>query len=431
PPVHRPTPAGGPRPTNPAPEQLPVHGPTPLCRPPCADPGAQDDPQYSPHSTHKTPAAARDPRCSSGPRDRPPCAAPGARTDPWCRPLSHAPTSRFTDRPPVRPPVHGAAPGADPDTPVHGATPDPRTDPSRADPGPTDRPRPPARPRCRRPPPVPLKSRRGGGAVSGRGFPPRSPPRFTPTWAPPAAPNQRRVRGRLRAAAANGRGGGAERGHAPRWEPIKGSAVLDRASERSRWSCGRSGAGAVIAIAPRYLRDSRCQDYCSWNLPSFLWDYNCTMTLEELVPCDSSKMQAVSEAVERVLVAAQRQDRLTVGVYESAKLMNVDPDSVVLCVLATDEEDEGDIALQIHFTLIQAFCCDNDIHILRVSGMQRLAAILGEPEPGSEPRDLHCLLVTNPHTDAWKSQGLAEVASYCAESRDRNQWVPYVCLQER
>ncbi|KAM8987057.1 growth arrest and DNA damage-inducible protein GADD45 beta [Ara ararauna] len=155
------------------------------------------------------------------------------------------------------------------------------------------------------------------------------------------------------------------------------------------------------------------------------------MTLEELLPCDSSRMQAVSEAVERVLVAAQHQDRLTVGVYESAKLMNVDPDSVVLCVLATDEEDEGDIALQIHFTLIQAFCCDNDIHILRVLGMQRLAAILGEPEPGAEPRDLHCLLVTNPHTDAWKSQGLAEVARYCAESRDRNQWVPFVCLQER
>lgn len=44
-----------------------------------------------------------------------------------------------------------------------------------------------------------------------------------------------------------------------------------------------------------------------------------------------------------------------------------DPDCVVLCVLATDEEDQDDIALQIHFTLIQAFCCDNDINILRVS----------------------------------------------------------------
>lgn len=36
-----------------------------------------------------------------------------------------------------------------------------------------------------------------------------------------------------------------------------------------------------------------------------------------------SRMQTVSAAVEELLVAAQRQDRLTVGVYESAKLMNV------------------------------------------------------------------------------------------------------------
>ncbi|XP_032649716.1 growth arrest and DNA damage-inducible protein GADD45 beta [Chelonoidis abingdonii] len=158
------------------------------------------------------------------------------------------------------------------------------------------------------------------------------------------------------------------------------------------------------------------------------------MTLEELVACDNTakKMQTVSEAVEQLLVAAQRQDCLTVGVYESAKLMNVDPDSVVLCLLAIDEEDEGDIALQIHFTLIQAFCCDNDINILRVSGMQRLAEILGESsENNSEPQDLHCILVTNPHTDSWKSQGLAEVASYCEESRCNNQWVPYVPLLER
>lgn len=73
-----------------------------------------------------------------------------------------------------------------------------------------------------------------------------------------------------------------------------------------------------------------------------------------------------------------------------------DPDCVVLCVLATDEEDQDDIALQIHFTLLQAFCCDNDINILRVSGLRRLAKVLGEPAPvdNSEPRDFHCILVT-------------------------------------
>lgn len=111
-----------------------------------------------------------------------------------------------------------------------------------------------------------------------------------------------------------------------------------------------------------------------------------------------------------------------------------DPDSVVLCLLAIDEEEEDDIALQIHFTLIQSFCCDNDINIVRVSGMQRLAQLLGEPaetQGTTEPRDLHCLLVTNPHTDAWKSHGLVEVASYCEESRGNNQWVPYISLQER
>ncbi|CAG5862614.1 unnamed protein product [Menidia menidia] len=123
------------------------------------------------------------------------------------------------------------------------------------------------------------------------------------------------------------------------------------------------------------------------------------MTLEEVVGSNSTdkKMETVTQALEELLVAAQRQDGLTVGVYESAKLMNVDPDSVVLCVLATDEEDEDDIALQIHFTLLQAFCCDNDINILRVSGMRRLAQLLGEDTEdsnGNEPRDLHCILVT-------------------------------------
>lgn len=70
-----------------------------------------------------------------------------------------------------------------------------------------------------------------------------------------------------------------------------------------------------------------------------------------------------------------------------------DPDSVAFCVLATDEEYEGDIALQIHFTLIQAFCFDNDINVVRVNDIQRLADLVGAEESG-EPKDAHCILVT-------------------------------------
>ncbi|XP_008404572.1 growth arrest and DNA-damage-inducible, beta a [Poecilia reticulata] len=159
------------------------------------------------------------------------------------------------------------------------------------------------------------------------------------------------------------------------------------------------------------------------------------MTLEEVDGTNSTeqKMETVSQAVEELLVAAQRQDCLTVGVYESAKLMNVDPDSVVLCLLATDEEDEDDIALQIHFTLLQAFCCDNDINIVRVSGVRRLSQLLGEDTEdsnGNEPRDLHCILVTNPPVQPLQCQALQHISSFCEQSRCSNQWVPYLELRD-
>lgn len=70
-----------------------------------------------------------------------------------------------------------------------------------------------------------------------------------------------------------------------------------------------------------------------------------------------------------------------------------DPDSVAFCVLATDDEYECDIALQIHFTLIQAFCFDNDINVVRVNDIARLADLVGADESG-EPKDAHCILVT-------------------------------------
>ncbi|XP_039547639.1 growth arrest and DNA damage-inducible protein GADD45 alpha-like isoform X1 [Pimephales promelas] len=119
------------------------------------------------------------------------------------------------------------------------------------------------------------------------------------------------------------------------------------------------------------------------------------MTFEE--PCGDNateRMDTVEKALEEVLTAALPQGCITVGVYEAAKSLNVDPDNVVLCLLATDEEDVKDVALQIHFTLIQAFCCENDINILRVNNMRRLAEILEGVKPGGESMDLHCVLVT-------------------------------------
>ncbi|XP_056270052.1 growth arrest and DNA-damage-inducible, alpha, b [Pseudoliparis swirei] len=156
----------------------------------------------------------------------------------------------------------------------------------------------------------------------------------------------------------------------------------------------------------------------------------CNMTFEETSGDNSSeRMDSVAKALEEVLSSALPQGCTTVGVYEAAKSLNADPDNVVLCLLATD--DEEDVALQIHFTLIQAFCCENDINILRVCNMQRLAEILGGGKAGGEPTDLHCVLVTNPQSSLWKDPALSKVTRFCRESRCLDQWVPLINLPDR
>ncbi|XP_053556564.1 growth arrest and DNA damage-inducible protein GADD45 gamma [Bombina bombina] len=159
------------------------------------------------------------------------------------------------------------------------------------------------------------------------------------------------------------------------------------------------------------------------------------MTLEEVhgqetVVESTDRMHCAGKALHELLVSAQRQECLTVGVYESAKVMNVDPDNVTFCILAADEYDEGDIALQIHFTLIQAFCCENDINIVRLNDTEKLAQILGSTEESGETKDLHCILITNPNQDAWKDPALEKLGLFCEESRNVNDWVPVITLPE-
>uniref|UniRef100_A0A1A7Z0E8 Growth arrest and DNA damage-inducible protein GADD45 alpha n=1 Tax=Iconisemion striatum TaxID=60296 RepID=A0A1A7Z0E8_9TELE len=156
----------------------------------------------------------------------------------------------------------------------------------------------------------------------------------------------------------------------------------------------------------------------------------CNMTLEETGGEDSTeRMESVGQDVENVLSSALTQGCIIVGVYETAKSLNADPDNVVLCLLAADD-DEEDVALQIHFTLIQAFCCENDINILRVSNMRRMEEILGGG-PGGEPVDVHCVLVTNPQSALCKDPALSKVNRFCRDSRCLDQWVPVINLPDR
>uniref|UniRef100_A0AAQ4RLY7 Ribosomal protein eL8/eL30/eS12/Gadd45 domain-containing protein n=1 Tax=Gasterosteus aculeatus aculeatus TaxID=481459 RepID=A0AAQ4RLY7_GASAC len=139
-------------------------------------------------------------------------------------------------------------------------------------------------------------------------------------------------------------------------------------------------------------------------------------------------MQSPGKSLKEALLGAQSDGRLTAGVYESAKIMTDDPDSVSFCVLAMDEDFQCDIALQIHFTLIQSFCFDNDISIVRVSDTQRVAEIVGDK---AQLEDAHCVLITNPAEGSWEDPALEKLHLFCEESRNVNDWVPEIVLPER
>uniref|UniRef100_A0A3B5B1R9 Growth arrest and DNA damage-inducible protein GADD45 beta-like n=1 Tax=Stegastes partitus TaxID=144197 RepID=A0A3B5B1R9_9TELE len=156
-------------------------------------------------------------------------------------------------------------------------------------------------------------------------------------------------------------------------------------------------------------------------MPEPLWAKLQSHIVALLVGC---WMQSVGLALEELLVTAQKQDCLTVGIYESAKLLNADPDSVVLCVLAADDED--DVALKIHFTLLQSFCCDSGITILRVCGVRRLQQLLGAVDVNRNQEECGDL-----HSHCLYHCRLQEVGIYCQESRRLDQWVPELVLQER
>ncbi|KAI1904935.1 hypothetical protein AGOR_G00010800 [Albula goreensis] len=160
-----------------------------------------------------------------------------------------------------------------------------------------------------------------------------------------------------------------------------------------------------------------------WNLLSVYKD-----CVQENTVISRERMPCAGHTLHDLLISARKQDCLTVGVYESAKVMNMAPDSVAFCVLATDEEFECDIALQIHFTLIQAFCFDNDISIVRVN-LQRLANIVGDKY--GELEDAHCVLITSPDDGSRKDLALEKLHLFCEEQRRISEWLPVVSLPER
>uniref|UniRef100_UPI00358E1665 growth arrest and DNA damage-inducible protein GADD45 alpha-like n=1 Tax=Myxine glutinosa TaxID=7769 RepID=UPI00358E1665 len=162
------------------------------------------------------------------------------------------------------------------------------------------------------------------------------------------------------------------------------------------------------------------------------------MTLEEAPEVqrrqeekEPGSMESVGKALEKVLMTVDGEGRLTAGVYEAAKLLNVSVDGVALCLLAAEPvELAQDLALQIHFTLLQAFCAENEIAVALLTEPARLNTLLPVGTDGA-PRDCHCVLIGSLDEGDPPDPALDTVTDFCLRSIYTEQWVPTIVLPER
>lgn len=101
----------------------------------------------------------------------------------------------------------------------------------------------------------------------------------------------------------------------------------------------------------------------------------------------------LSRSMGAVLRRAQQEKRLTCGLLPAIELLQTDPGSVLFCILP--QSAQGDSAVHhIHTVLLQAFCYENDIHIVKVDSAERVGGLL----LGGDAVDCRCVLVRQPWT---------------------------------
>lgn len=86
------------------------------------------------------------------------------------------------------------------------------------------------------------------------------------------------------------------------------------------------------------------------------------------------KYNTVGRTVRSALMKAQTESRLIVGLGSAIKVLSKAPEGSLFCIMA--EPQAGDSATHMHEVLLQAFCYENDIYVIKVDSADKLSRIL-------------------------------------------------------
>lgn len=87
-----------------------------------------------------------------------------------------------------------------------------------------------------------------------------------------------------------------------------------------------------------------------------------------------SGTNAIGETVRCALQRAQHENRLIIGLPAVARDLSVSSDDAIFLLLSPPEI--GDSGVNLHSKLLEAFCYENDIYIIKVDSSKKLSRIL-------------------------------------------------------
>ncbi|KAK3606120.1 hypothetical protein CHS0354_010743 [Potamilus streckersoni] len=94
-----------------------------------------------------------------------------------------------------------------------------------------------------------------------------------------------------------------------------------------------------------------------------------------------------------MLTQATDEKQLTVGVYECVNILENAPDCVKLCLLPVTTT--SNISVHIQHKLIEAYCWENEISIIKVTNAEKLAQYLRFKRKLNINATLTCMIVTD------------------------------------
>lgn len=151
--------------------------------------------------------------------------------------------------------------------------------------------------------------------------------------------------------------------------------------------------------------------------------------ISEQIPVADIKMtkpsRNIGSTVSCALSRAHYEKRVVIGLADAVKELSNSDNDTIFCVMAPPEV--GDSATHMHAILLEAFCFENDIYIIKVDSGKKLSRILGTSQVEC------CALILRPWVEEHQTEQLtvAEEAliDHCEEFWDVPQQ-PIITLTE-